>query len=173
MFPSELDHFRANGGPPPRCSITLCFGEELSAEEDLTKKLITVQVTPSAADSRSWGCRAETLTLPVCVQIWFPWAEQQVESAQPLASPLISLLQTLSESPLGEITLNLVSVPADGMACASVWDQQGAPRRTPFYTFQRVVMTSRFRRVQIFIRIPKCWTLNVLVETLNPTDQNF
>lgn len=41
---SELDNFRTNGGEPPRCSFTLCFGEELSNTEDPTKKLITAQV---------------------------------------------------------------------------------------------------------------------------------
>lgn len=44
-LPLELDHFVSHGGEPPRCSITLCFGEELSNTEDPSGKLIIVQVT--------------------------------------------------------------------------------------------------------------------------------
>ncbi|XP_042371210.1 interferon regulatory factor 8-like, partial [Plectropomus leopardus] len=43
-FSRELDHFRANGGEPPQCGVTLCFGEELSKTEDPFGKLIIVQV---------------------------------------------------------------------------------------------------------------------------------
>lgn len=42
--PPELDQFRSNGGEPPHCGITLCFGEELSNAEDPASKLIIVQV---------------------------------------------------------------------------------------------------------------------------------
>ncbi|XP_028290180.1 interferon regulatory factor 9 [Gouania willdenowi] len=85
VFNQQLEYFRANGGEPPQCSITLCFGEELSDSEDLSKKLIIVQIT-------------------------LPWAEQQVKCAQPLISS-ISFLQSLAnQSPLGEITLDLVAI---------------------------------------------------------------
>lgn len=42
---SELDHYRTNGGEPPQCGVTLCFGEELSNTEDPSGKLIIVQVS--------------------------------------------------------------------------------------------------------------------------------
>ncbi|KAI3355465.1 hypothetical protein L3Q82_018304 [Scortum barcoo] len=94
-FKQQLDNFRSNGGEPPQCGITLCFGEELSRTEDPSGKLIIVQIT-------------------------LPWAEQQVQSAQSFFDS-ISILQTLaSQSPLGEITLNLVSVPSDeAVSCGS------------------------------------------------------
>ncbi|XP_019730159.1 interferon regulatory factor 9 isoform X3 [Hippocampus comes] len=79
-FKQQLDNFRVNGGEPPQCSLTLSFGEELSCTDDPTGKLIIVQVT-------------------------LPWAEQQVESARSILDPY-GLLQ----SPLDEITLNLVAV---------------------------------------------------------------
>lgn len=85
-FKQELDHFRSHGGEPPQCCVTLCFGEVLSNTEDPSKKLIIVQIT-------------------------LPWAEEQVQSVQSIFES-ISILQSLaSQSPLGEITLNLVSVP--------------------------------------------------------------
>lgn len=37
--------FRSNGGEPPQCGVTLCFGEELSNTEDPSVKLIIVQVS--------------------------------------------------------------------------------------------------------------------------------
>ncbi|XP_070784401.1 interferon regulatory factor 9 isoform X2 [Enoplosus armatus] len=43
-FKQQLDHFRSNGGDPPQCGVTLCFGEELSNTEDPSGKLIIVQV---------------------------------------------------------------------------------------------------------------------------------
>lgn len=46
---SELEHFRSNGGEPPQCGFTLCFGEELSTTEDLSRKLIIVQVNVRTA----------------------------------------------------------------------------------------------------------------------------
>ncbi|XP_017269596.1 interferon regulatory factor 9 [Kryptolebias marmoratus] len=86
VFKQQLDHFRTNGGEPPKCSFTLCFGEELSNAEDPTKKLIIAQIS-------------------------LPWAEQQVQNAVSVFET-ISVFQTLaSQSPLGEITLNLVTVP--------------------------------------------------------------
>ncbi|KAM8823806.1 interferon regulatory factor 9 [Spinachia spinachia] len=87
-FRQQLDAFRSNGGAPPHCGVTLCFGEELSDAEDPTGKLIIVQVG-------------------------FLWAEQQLLSARSFCES-INILQALaSESPLGEITLNLVSVPSE------------------------------------------------------------
>uniref|UniRef100_A0A7N6BJP4 IRF tryptophan pentad repeat domain-containing protein n=1 Tax=Anabas testudineus TaxID=64144 RepID=A0A7N6BJP4_ANATE len=86
-FKQQLDHYRSNGGEPPHCGFTLCFGEELTNTEDPSRKLIIVQIT-------------------------LPWAEQQVQSAQSILES-INILQTLaSQSPLGEITLNLVTVPS-------------------------------------------------------------
>ncbi|XP_054478634.1 interferon regulatory factor 9 isoform X2 [Anoplopoma fimbria] len=85
-FKQQLDLFRLNGGDPPHCGVTLCFGEELSNSEDPSGKLIIVQIS-------------------------FPWAEQQVQNIQSIFQS-INILQSLaSQSPLGEITLNLVSVP--------------------------------------------------------------
>lgn len=47
-------------------------------------------------------------------QISLPWAEQQVQNAQSVIQS-ISFLQSLaSQSPLGEITLDLVTVPSPG-----------------------------------------------------------
>ncbi|XP_012738044.2 interferon regulatory factor 9 [Fundulus heteroclitus] len=87
VFKQQLDHFQVNGGEPPQCSFTLCFGEEFSNTEDPSRKLIIVQVS-------------------------LPWAEQQVQNALSVFNT-ISVFQTLaSQSPLGEITLNLVAVPS-------------------------------------------------------------
>ncbi|KAK2859832.1 hypothetical protein Q5P01_004452 [Channa striata] len=97
-FKQQLDHYRSNGGEAPQCSITLCFGEELSNSEDPSRKLIIVQIT-------------------------LPWAEQQVQNTQSILES-INILQSLaSQSPLGEITLNLVTVPSptpELLACGSV-----------------------------------------------------
>ncbi|CAG5896076.1 unnamed protein product [Menidia menidia] len=87
VFRQQLDDFCSNGGEPPQCSFTLCFGEEMSNKEDPSRKLIIAKIS-------------------------LPWAEQQVQSAMSFFES-ISVLQTLaSQSPLGEITLNLVSVPS-------------------------------------------------------------
>ncbi|XP_044031748.1 interferon regulatory factor 9 [Siniperca chuatsi] len=97
-FKQQLEHFRSNGGEPPQFSFTLCFGEELSNTEDPSRKLIIVQIT-------------------------LPWAEQQVQNAQSIFES-ISILQSLaSQSPLGEITLNLVTVPSqlsETITCGSI-----------------------------------------------------
>uniref|UniRef100_A0AAT9K801 Interferon regulatory factor 9-like protein n=1 Tax=Amphiprion clarkii TaxID=80970 RepID=A0AAT9K801_AMPCL len=84
-FRQQLDHFRTNGGEPPQCFITLCFGEELSNTEDPSKKLIIVQIS-------------------------LPWAEEQVQSAQSFFDSMIFLQSLASQSPKGEITLTLVPV---------------------------------------------------------------
>ncbi|XP_049605980.1 interferon regulatory factor 9 isoform X2 [Syngnathus scovelli] len=88
-FKRQLDNFCVNGGDPPQCSFTLCFGEELSCSEDPSEKFITVQVT-------------------------LPWAEQQVRSA---CSPLEAF--GVLESPLEEITLNLVAEQSDEVEAAA------------------------------------------------------
>ncbi|XP_070708978.1 E3 ubiquitin-protein ligase RNF31-like [Pempheris klunzingeri] len=86
-FKQQLEHYCSNGGEPPQYGVTLCFGEELSNTEDPASKLIIVQIT-------------------------FPWAEEQVQNTQSIFDS-ISFLQSLaSQSPLGEITLNLVTVPS-------------------------------------------------------------
>ncbi|XP_028288254.1 interferon regulatory factor 9 [Parambassis ranga] len=96
MFMQQLDHFRSNGGEPPQCGVTLCFGEELNNTEDPSRKLIIVQIS-------------------------FPWAEQQVQNAQSLLESIAILQSLASQSPQGEITLNLVSVPiSEVTACETV-----------------------------------------------------
>lgn len=120
----ELENFNANGGEPPQCSITLCFGEELSTTDDLASKLVIVQVScptpplstpamalrsPLTAGPFSWPLTGSWLS----PQVTLPWAEQQVQKVISIQDS-ISLLRSLaSQSPLGEITLNLVPLPAD------------------------------------------------------------
>uniref|UniRef100_A0A3B4H1B0 Interferon regulatory factor 9 n=1 Tax=Pundamilia nyererei TaxID=303518 RepID=A0A3B4H1B0_9CICH len=87
IFKQQLDYFRTNGGEPPQCGFTLCFGEELSDSEDPFQKLIIVQIT-------------------------LPWEEQQVQNAQSIFESITILQSLASQSPLGEITLNLVTVPS-------------------------------------------------------------
>ncbi|XP_029955452.1 interferon regulatory factor 9 [Salarias fasciatus] len=95
IFKQDLDAFRSNGGEPPKCTITLCFGEELKNQEDPSSKLIIVQIN-------------------------LPWAEKQVQKASSIRNS-ISLLHSLaSQSPLGEITLNLVEVLPDAVVCDAV-----------------------------------------------------
>uniref|UniRef100_A0A3Q1FWP5 Interferon regulatory factor 9 n=1 Tax=Acanthochromis polyacanthus TaxID=80966 RepID=A0A3Q1FWP5_9TELE len=84
-FRQQLDNFRTNGGEPPQCFITLCFGEELSNAEDPSKKLIIVQIS-------------------------LPWAEEQVQSTQSFLDSMSFLQSLASQSPKGEITLTLVPV---------------------------------------------------------------
>uniref|UniRef100_A0A3Q3J7H8 IRF tryptophan pentad repeat domain-containing protein n=1 Tax=Monopterus albus TaxID=43700 RepID=A0A3Q3J7H8_MONAL len=87
VFKQQLEHYRSNGGEPPQCGITMCFGEELSNREDPSTKLIIVQIT-------------------------LPCAEQEVQNAQTFLQS-ISFLQSLAnQSPLEEITLELVAVPS-------------------------------------------------------------
>ncbi|KAJ8339657.1 hypothetical protein SKAU_G00342900 [Synaphobranchus kaupii] len=83
-FQQELNMFRSSGGTPPQCGVTLCFGEELDTEET-SNKLITVHIS-------------------------LPWATQQVQEAQSFRES-VALLQTLAnQSPLSEVTLNLVGI---------------------------------------------------------------
>lgn len=46
-------------------------------------------------------------------QIKFPWAEQQLQPAAPIMDPITFLQSLASQSPLGELTLNLVPVTAE------------------------------------------------------------
>ncbi|XP_038588118.1 interferon regulatory factor 9 [Micropterus salmoides] len=94
-FKQQLEDFRSNGGVPPPCGFTLCFGEELSDTEDPSTKLIIVQIT-------------------------LPWAEQQVHNTQSIFESITILQSLASQSPLGEITLNLVTVPSsETILCGS------------------------------------------------------
>uniref|UniRef100_A0A8C8JPA5 IRF tryptophan pentad repeat domain-containing protein n=1 Tax=Oncorhynchus tshawytscha TaxID=74940 RepID=A0A8C8JPA5_ONCTS len=83
-FKMELDHFRSYGGDPPQCGITLCFGEEFSATEDPSSKLIITQIT-------------------------LPWAQQQVKEAEDFRESMAYLRDIASQS--GDVTINLVPVP--------------------------------------------------------------
>uniref|UniRef100_A0A3B4YWH8 Interferon regulatory factor 9 n=1 Tax=Seriola lalandi dorsalis TaxID=1841481 RepID=A0A3B4YWH8_SERLL len=97
VFKQQLDQFRSNGGEPPQCGVTLCFGEELNNTEDPSRKLIIVKIT-------------------------FPWAEQQIQNAQSIFESITILQSLASQSPLGEITLNLVTVPSptsDTITCGT------------------------------------------------------
>nr|XP_023681022.1 interferon regulatory factor 4-like isoform X3 [Paramormyrops kingsleyae] len=84
-FQQELAVFSQSGGAPPRCGVTLCFGEELSDTDDLSSKLITVQIS-------------------------LPWAMQTIQQAQSVQNSLAIIQDLTSQSPLGEVTLNLVSL---------------------------------------------------------------
>lgn len=86
-FKQQLDLFCSNGGEAPPCGFTLCFGEELSEGDDTSRKLIIAQVT-------------------------LPWAEQKVQNAHSLCEPINFLKSLASQSPLEEITLNLVAIPS-------------------------------------------------------------
>uniref|UniRef100_A0A3P8PQ46 IRF tryptophan pentad repeat domain-containing protein n=1 Tax=Astatotilapia calliptera TaxID=8154 RepID=A0A3P8PQ46_ASTCA len=94
IFKQQLDYFRTNGGEPPQCGFTLCFGEELSDSEDPFQKLIIVQIT-------------------------LPWEEQQVQNAQSIFESITILQSLASQSPLGEITLNLVTPSLQTGTCSS------------------------------------------------------
>ncbi|XP_006804543.2 interferon regulatory factor 9 [Neolamprologus brichardi] len=87
LFNKEIFKQRESEMSPPQFGFTLCFGEELSDSEDPSKKLIIVQIT-------------------------LPWEEQQVQNAQSIFESITILQSLASQSPLGEITLNLVTVPS-------------------------------------------------------------
>ncbi|KAF7647969.1 hypothetical protein LDENG_00163840 [Lucifuga dentata] len=57
VFKQQLDHFHMNGGDPPQCGFTLCFGEELSESEDPSNKLIIAQVGFVFTQSREVKCK--------------------------------------------------------------------------------------------------------------------
>ncbi|KAJ8276887.1 hypothetical protein GJAV_G00069010 [Gymnothorax javanicus] len=83
-FQKELDVFRSNGGTPPQCGLTMCFGQEFDSE-DMSTKLITVHIS-------------------------LPWATQQVQEAQAFRDSVVFLQNLASQSPLSEVTLNLVGI---------------------------------------------------------------
>lgn len=83
-FKQQLNCF-FNGGERPQCSITLCFGEELSNTEDPSSKLIIVQIT-------------------------LPWAEQQVQALESFRKSMGIFHSLTSQSPHEEITLDLIPV---------------------------------------------------------------
>ncbi|XP_048866791.1 interferon regulatory factor 9 isoform X2 [Brienomyrus brachyistius] len=85
-FQQELAVFSHSGGTPPGCGVTLCFGEELSDADDLSSKLITVQIS-------------------------LPWAMQTIQQAQSVQNSLAIIQDLTSQSPLGEVTLSLVPFP--------------------------------------------------------------
>ncbi|XP_056154986.1 interferon regulatory factor 9 [Lampris incognitus] len=94
VFRQQLDYFRENGGEPPRCGVTLCFGEELKDTDDPSDKLIVAQIT-------------------------FPWAERQLQDIKSFMES-ISILQSLaSQSQSGEIILNLLPVSPSVQSQAS------------------------------------------------------
>ncbi|KAL4631021.1 interferon regulatory factor 9 isoform X2 [Arapaima gigas] len=84
-FQQELDEFSRSGGTPPKCGVTLCFGEELTESDDLSSKLITVQIS-------------------------LPWATERVKEAQSVQNSLAFFQDLTSQSPLSEVTLNLVAI---------------------------------------------------------------
>ncbi|TTY54611.1 Interferon regulatory factor 8 [Bagarius yarrelli] len=84
VYAKQLEQF-SHEGKQPETEITLCFGEELVEDDDVSKKLIVIK-------------------------IGLPWAEKQKEMQA--WSESISLLQSLAQqSPSGEITLSLVELP--------------------------------------------------------------
>ncbi|XP_030204138.1 interferon regulatory factor 9 isoform X2 [Gadus morhua] len=84
-FRQELEAYQQQGGDPPRCDVTLCFGEELVTTDDQSQKLILVKIT-------------------------FPWAEKQVQTLKTMMASFSFLQSLTSQSPTGEITINLVPV---------------------------------------------------------------
>ncbi|XP_066520072.1 interferon regulatory factor 9 [Hoplias malabaricus] len=85
QFRQELDLFRS-GGCQPESEITLCFGEELSDEDNLAEKFIIIKIS-------------------------LPWANKEIQEADSFRNSL-SILQSLAQqSSSGEVTLNLVSLP--------------------------------------------------------------
>lgn len=71
--------------------------------------------SPVVRDSSSGADVGLTsLLFPACFpQITFPWAEQQVREAASIMDPIAIFQSLAGQSPLGEITLNLVTVAAE------------------------------------------------------------
>ncbi|KPP60517.1 interferon regulatory factor 9-like [Scleropages formosus] len=109
---AELDEFSHNGGPSPQCGVTLCFGEELSESDDLASKLITVQSEEQRVSTRVTGEDNNFLISHFfpSPQISLPWATQRVQEAQSVKDSLAFIQEMTGQSPLGEVTLNLVSI---------------------------------------------------------------
>ncbi|XP_067285369.1 interferon regulatory factor 9 [Pseudorasbora parva] len=81
VFRQELDAFR-NGGKEPQSEITLCFGEELNDGDNISDKHIIIKIS-------------------------LPWVEFQIEEAKTLRDPIAILKCLASQSPTGEVTLNI------------------------------------------------------------------
>ncbi|XP_069044198.1 interferon regulatory factor 9 isoform X2 [Lepisosteus oculatus] len=84
-FRQELELFRSEGGSPPQYKVTLCFGEELTDSDNCADKLITVQV-------------------------YQPWAQQQVLEVSSVRDSITLLQNLASQSPFGEVTLSLIEM---------------------------------------------------------------
>ncbi|XP_066578959.1 interferon regulatory factor 9 isoform X2 [Amia ocellicauda] len=84
-FREELELYQTQGGLPPQAEVTLCFGEEMTDSDNMAEKLITVQV-------------------------YQPWAKQQLEELLAVRDSLSFFQELASESQLGEVTLNLISI---------------------------------------------------------------
>ncbi|CAL8292539.1 unnamed protein product [Lota lota] len=85
VFRQQLAAYQQHGGDPPLCDVVLCFGEELVSTDDQSQKLILVKIT-------------------------FPWAEKQVENVKTMMTSFSFFQSLTSQSPNGEITINLVPV---------------------------------------------------------------
>ncbi|CAL8311328.1 unnamed protein product [Merluccius merluccius] len=88
VFRQQLEVFQEQGGDPPRCDVILCFGQELGSKDKLSDKLILAKIT-------------------------FPWAEKQVQNVKSFQASFNFFQSLASESPHGEITINLVPVDED------------------------------------------------------------
>lgn len=84
IFKQELDAFRS-GGKQPQSEITLCFGEELHDGDNIDDKHIIIKIS-------------------------IPWVESQIEEVKTLRDSIAILKSLASQSPTGEVTLNIVEV---------------------------------------------------------------
>lgn len=130
-----MDAFR-NGGKEPQSEITLCFGEELNDGDNISDKHIIIKVKTlcegimdvyrSDATFVFGRCTAKKMnnnnnfTFPkeslfwvhfsfkiFSLQISVPWVELQIEEVKTLRDPIAILKCLASQSPTGEVTLNL------------------------------------------------------------------
>ncbi|XP_028649546.1 interferon regulatory factor 9 [Erpetoichthys calabaricus] len=81
-FVQDLMLYRTSGGELPQHKITLCLGEEFPESDPNADKLVKIEVEQ-------------------------PWARQQLEEATGFRESLCLLQELASQSPLGEVTLNL------------------------------------------------------------------
>nr|AUL77447.1 interferon regulatory factor 9 [Schizothorax lissolabiata]AUL77456.1 interferon regulatory factor 9 [Schizothorax lantsangensis] len=84
IFKQELDAFRS-GGKQPQSEITLCFGEELYDGDNIDDKHIIIKIS-------------------------IPWVESQINEVKALRDSIAILKSLASQSPTGEVTLNLVEL---------------------------------------------------------------